>query len=122
MDDELKAKLFEYLETIEGRVDGASDFVASEAPLVVAEFIQWEVVVGLMIAGASVLSFLIIMLVALICWKKSGNDDAKAATATFGGLLSIVAICFCFHGLEKSTKAYVAPRIVVLEKIHEMAN
>lgn len=119
-DELLKQKLVEYMGHLESAVKSASDGVVDEVPKVVDEYLRW--IAWSNGAGLVVATLVFILsLVALIkLWKKLDSD--KKPLVMFVALplgLGLGFMLGCSHRLIKVT---VAPRVVILEKIADMAD
>jgi hypothetical protein len=121
METELKSKLMEYLQSIESSAKDAGAFVASEAPLVAREYLNW-VIFGhgfgalLLLSTAIVLLFLSYRWAKVLIAQNSGNEPVVAFPIIF-------ATAFIISGAilaTNSAKALIAPRIVIIEKLHEI--
>ena len=116
VNEEVQQKMLEYLQTFEQGIKKAGEFSAEQAPLVVQEFLQWvivsNVVLGILAGGLLLLS---VSIAIRYHWKLEGED--KAFLWLFAAVPIIAfGIAFVTCG-ERAGKAWIAPRIVVLEKI-----
>lgn len=122
MDIDLKAKLIEYLKTVESTVSDAGEFVKAELPMVVSEYVSWCLVSHSIGCVLSVIGAVLGAILSCKTWGWINKPNADGLEP-----LIVIPICFCLgcfagsvqNGLQ-ATKAYVAPRIIVLEKIHEL--
>jgi ABC-type phosphate transport system permease subunit len=133
MDVETKKLLLQYLEAGADRLERGAAFVESEIPLVVTEYLSWHwwnSLLGLVL-------FLIMCVVAaflgMAChysakqWEKTNHhqDSGWIAAMVFsfiGSLiLGLVGSCVSVGYAKDLVKVSVAPRVVILEKIAEVA-
>lgn len=123
MNKELQDRLIEYLGSLDGAVRQAGGFVAEQAPLVAQEWIRYEFwsnaiqCVVLLVAG------LVLLTAGLLFLRRQFRDhDNPWFLGTLVGL-AIAAPLLCVGsncGID-ALKAKIAPRVVVLEKIAELA-
>lgn len=119
MDERLK----EVLDDILSGIKQAGDFVLEQAPMVVQEFIRWEIIsnaIGgiLLIVGTSLLTYLVIRKI-----EKGIKDNEIEEEIRVFYLFILLVLFPIFLGIEMSmdsVKAYVAPRVVVLEKFSNL--
>lgn len=116
----LKEKLVQYLKSLEDAAKSAGDFAVSELPEVVKEFIQWEIAGNLIPVSYGVLLIIATVIVFAKTYKPICRESAQPVFIVFAAAL-IGGVMLCGHGIRGALKAYVAPRVVVLEKIIEMA-
>jgi len=120
INEEIKTKMVEYLQTFEAGVKKAGEFSAEQAPLVVQEFLAWEITRNGLGALALGLLLLITFVIAIQVHRKAEDADNKM----FVWLFAAIPLVFFGVGFgacaEKAGKAHIAPRIVVLEKISEL--
>jgi len=121
INEEVKQKMIEYLQSFEAGIKKAGEFSAEQAPLVVQEFLAWEF-------WSSFVAFLICSLLTAITlgvsawwWK---NDKSDLETKCLVVLIPVLACVFMqipvWTNAYNAGKVAVAPRIVVLEKISEL--
>jgi len=124
--EQLQAKLLEYLTALEAGIKQGGDFVAEQTPLVVQEFLAWMFAEAVIYAVVSFIVFVIALRLLKLLWVHTADfhhEDREFCRAfgTFG--LSVVAILSCGVAVHQSTRAIkvsVAPRVVVLEKSAEL--
>jgi hypothetical protein len=120
INEEIKTKMVEYLQTFEAGVKKAGEFSAEQAPLVVQEFLAWEIArngLFAVVLGAALFGVL-----AVAYRLQSKTDDLELKFLIWlCSSVPLVAFAIGF-GIcaENAGKAYLAPRIVVLEKISEL--
>lgn len=119
-DELLKQKLVEYMGHLESAVKSASDGVVDEAPKVVDEYLRWvawSAGAGLVVAT---LVFMLSLVALVKLWKKLDSDEKPLLMFVALPLgLGLGFMLGCSHRLIKVT---VAPRVVILEKIADMAD
>ncbi len=127
MNDELKAKLLGYLAKLETAAGKVGECAGTEIPEPLKEYILWVTVEHTIYAVASAIPLLVWVCLQpqfrkWIEWakKQPGEDPEVFAQVTrFGLLLLTLAVLFPVllnHG-PLAVKAYVAPRVVILEKL-----
>lgn len=120
INEEIKQKMVEYLQTFEAGVKKAGEFSAEQAPLVVQEFLAWEFWGNAIPAVVVLVLMLTAMIVTAVIWKKSDDIDWRMGSGLVTGLgVLFLTIPFCITA-SNACKVAVAPRIVVLEKISEL--
>lgn len=128
MNEQMQQEILKYLQTFQSGVEKAGTFTAEQAPLVIQEFIRWEIFGNLFIGIIlSLFGYYFVKLYVRLYKqneKKSydeRNDDI-GLMGVFGGIFILTiftgVICVFSHTL----KAIVAPRIVIIEKISELTN
>lgn len=116
INEEVKQKMIEYLQSFEAGIKKAGEFSAEQAPLVVQEFLRWEIVRNGAFAVATGLLMLVVLATAVRYHFKVEGEE-KAFVWLFAAI-PLVAFGIGFGAsAEKAGKAWLAPRIVVLEKI-----
>lgn len=149
MDEAFKAKLLKYLDGLETAAGKVQDFASAEIPLFVREWLLWHAVSNAVYAVGFLLVAVAALWVGvrLVRWgygnwnasceeyKAAKNDSSRrwaadeagnrAAGVIFGGLVLSAAGLFGFavagHFALAALKVAVAPRVVVVEKIAELA-
>lgn len=114
-DEVLKKYTFETLEFIKS----GKDISVTQGQLYLKELIKWELFFNLYIA----LVCLVVFAVGAICLYKAikrfiENDNGLAFAAiiiTF--FISLGSIVQCIDSSARALKAYVAPRVVIMEKL-----
>ncbi len=127
MNEQIQQEILKYLQAFQSGVEKAGTFTAEQAPLVVQEFIQWQI-------WGNLLEVLYFGLGLFICYKLFlklkkdllefvvKNKYSSGAEVLYVPL-TIVALIFAmffFYALSSAAKALVAPRVVVIEKISEL--
>jgi hypothetical protein len=127
MNEELKNKLIQYLNSIEGMANDAILFGKAEIPLYLQELIRWEIVSGLMVGLAALFAAYlpgraIIYFANKIknCKDPYGADPGPYAGAFVLGLVVAFLASISIEGFHGSAKAYFAPRVLLVEKLSSM--
>lgn len=103
-------------------VEGASDFVAEQAPLVVQEILNWHIASGL---GLSVLFFTLFL---TFCYgsrlfyikSMEKNDETCEGLSAMSAVISTIFLVFALINLHSGAKGLIAPRVVVIEELTKM--
>lgn len=121
-------RLKKWVDSLEAKTDKAIDWGSAEVPEYVRELIQWEIVSS--VIGA-VVCLAIIVAVAMAfreLWVKIRETNDEEGIIVLRVLLSLACsaaiAAASFHGywhVNNATKAYIAPRVVIIEKIAELA-
>lgn len=120
INEEIKQKMVEYLQTFEAGVKKAGEFSAEQAPLVVQEFLAWEFWGNAIPAVLVLLIMLTALVSTAVIWKKSDDIDWRMGSGLITGL-SVLFLTIPFSiTASQACKVAIAPRIVVLEKISEL--
>jgi hypothetical protein len=125
MDEQLKAKLVGYLDTIESKVKAGNDFVAAEAPLAVQEWLTWMAWESGIYAAACLVTVLVGVFTFRKLFRKWPASNHITELPLVCGMLACVTvgtITLIFgvvHGMQ-CAKVIVAPRVVVIEKVSEL--
>ena len=128
MSDELKTALTAFVQQIIAAAKDGASWTAEQAPMVVQEWLRWQVVSGFALAAVTTVLTGICLRVAwkIHCWvqgKRQPYDDRELAYIPAGVLVLLgVAAWFtaALPALMDATKALIAPRVVVLERFMEL--
>lgn len=112
MSEEIKQKLLEYLQSIE-------TFAKEETPLLVSEFIRWEIVSGIILSVACLILTMAFLYAARKLWSLVKGSASEPAVV-FPIFFALVAFGGAVHGVYRSAKACCAPRVVAIEKIGKL--
>lgn len=119
INEEIKQKMIEYLQSFEAGIKKAGEFTAEQAPLVVQEFLAWSFWSDF--AMAIVLSGLLAVGLRIVSgwWPRLDEYDRIpiGMISVFGTLILTAGVLVSAFG---AAKVAIAPRIVVLEKISEL--
>lgn len=127
MDEELKQKLSEYLDQLESGIQQAGGFVIDEVPLVVKEYLNWEIysygfsaVVSLIVA--ILFSVFFIKLLKYLNTTDEIDTDCGPYVLCWilSGFITIISLVTCVSNTYSMIKPIVAPRVVIIEKISEL--
>lgn len=131
MNDELKARLVQYLDAMGARFAKAEDFAVEQIPDVAQQWLAWEfwscVFFDAVVLVVAVLSFFLHKASVVAFGKKKAkndpNDDGsfEAALAVLFLIASAGCILWSFYFGYKGIKVTVAPKVVLIEKIAELA-
>lgn len=126
MDEQLKGRLVSYLDNLDAKLKAGSDFVSSDTPLLVQEWLTWMFWENIAIA-------VVLLVIAIICsvaarWSVRRLHSEKDEIEKTGyGIGVIVAVLIGVHAIVfsgvfamKGVKVHVAPRVVVVEKVSEL--
>lgn len=121
-------RLKKWVNSMEARADKVIDWGSAEVPEYVRELIQWEIVSGVMGAVACLAIIVAAAVAFRVLWVKILEVKDEEGIIVLRILLSAACLCAIavagFHAYwfaEKATKAYVAPRVVIIDKIAELA-
>ena len=130
MSDELKTALTAFVQQIIAAAKDGASWTAEQSPMVVQEWLRWQIVSGFTIAAVTTVMTAICLRVA---WKihrwvqdeKSDpyNDDNMLAYIPAAALVIICVVTWfeaTAPALMSATKALIAPRVVVLERFMEL--
>lgn len=131
MNEELKQRLIKYLDGMEGAIDKAVDFTVEQAPLVIQDILNWAIT-------ESIISLVfMVSLILVACYaanrilknikndKSIGNADREFnnfMTYLVSGMIVIPLTLGSFFTAQNGLKAYVAPRLYILEQIKDFVN
>ncbi len=127
VDSELKSRLIHYLDTVERIVSDTAAFTAEQAPQVAHEIVAWHFYSHMF--GAVVLAALsiIVAAIATITYRNAEKIDPVATEVVqlfsyvIGAILTAALLGFSISNTSEAIKAQVAPRLVVLERIADIA-
>ncbi len=121
MNEQIKQEILKYLQTFAGAVEKSANFSAEQAPLVVQEFIRWEIFGGLFVfVVCSVIVFFILKTGIRIIKLQGDDNEAKMFFAFVTLVIGIFPLLMGLCNLSSNLKALVAPRVVIIEKISEL--
>lgn len=126
---DLNERLAKYLDNLEVVAGKAAGFAEAEIPLVIQEWLQWQFYSGLAIAIASGLATLVLCVIIFACTARmrkpnlSNQEDITLfLVSLFSGVFLFVSVAGFVAGSGRAAKTYFAPRYVVIEEIHRLAN
>lgn len=129
MSDELKTALTAFVQQIIAAAKDGASWTAEQAPMVVQEWLRWQVVSGFALAAVTTVMTGICLRVA---WKihrwvhdceRQPYDDLGLAYIPAGVLVFLGVTAWfttALPALMDATKALIAPRVVVLERFMEL--
>jgi hypothetical protein len=136
VDEQLKAKLIGYLDSVESKLKTGADFVADETPKLVDEWLRWLAVEHAIYAGCFLAASLTAILLCRWGAKKLRTECDKyteysngyawlcgqwSATLIVIGWVSVFLFNIgTIHHAMHTAKVLTAPRVVVVEKIAEL--
>ena len=119
VNSDASVELAKTLEWIREGANQAGAWALEQAPLLAQEFIRWEITAGVLLAVLGLAG----MLLALFCWigaYYSRDNEGGFGWFVIGTLVGLMSLIPMTQGIAQATKAYVAPRVVIVEKIHEL--
>lgn len=120
MEEELKAKLIESLDSVTQYVNTTKDFVAEQSPLVVQEMLN----AGYLEASSHLLfnvTIFITFLTALIFARKSKLDNSDKTAASIFSVIGIaLSFSLAFVSIYNLLYIYFCPRLYVIETISDL--
>lgn len=132
MNDEIKAKLLQYVNGLESVVESGGDFLSEQLPLFVKELLAWEFYSSIFLVVAFSILAAISCRLFCQCWRWLDKHESIKGYNDFmplfgiGLVLSFIASCvFVILSLTNgyhSVKVAVAPRVVLMEKVVEVGN
>lgn len=126
MNEEIQAKLAQYMQYLEDGLKTGADFTAEQAPLVVQEILAWEFI-QYVVYGLAFLVPIMILLAGIYKLSKYWNssDENTAFPAIMFSLIFFIVSAGLFMGVIHNTmgalKVTYAPRLIIIEKATELA-
>jgi len=126
VDEQLKAKLVDFLDGMGRRLNGGSDFVSTETPELVREWVRWEAVSGFTYAALCLTALIGLAVVMRRLWRNwLACDTRYHEPPLVGGMMTtfmfaIGVAVFGFISADRGMKAVVAPRVVAVEKVADI--
>ena len=119
LNEEVKQKMIEYLQSFEAGVKTAAEFSAEQAPLVVQEYLAWIFFAKL---AQCLLSLVALCVATYLGWKLSKKlyESDRIGLYIFGPFVGFVLSAFAIDGGYHAAKVAIAPRVVVLEKVSDI--
>lgn len=107
------------------KLDAGADLATEEVPKFAQEYVQWVAWESFLTAGLLAAVFAVILAVILKClrWAKRCWDDDDVGFIFALVLVGPMMICGieAAKSLKQGVKAVVAPRVVLVEKLSELA-
>lgn len=126
MDEQVKNKLLQYLETVEGSVQKAVDFTSDQVPLYVKELCEYGFfdhgITAITCLTGAIIIFMVCLIVNFLCRKLPVEIRLILGMSSifllmlFGGLLTESTL----RHAKEAYKCKYAPRVYIVEKIHEL--
>ncbi len=127
MNDELQKKLLAYLGSVEKMANDTFIFGKAEIPLYLQELIKWEIAESLMTAVSLFLAAAPCIMCARWGASKVANDKTSYgadpgfyAASGCGVLAAIILTSMSVCNILQASKAYFAPRVLLVEKLSSM--
>lgn len=126
MDNELQSKLYGYLDFVASQVEEASGVVSSEIPKLAQEYLDlywWGYAAILVIGLVLLLTAAIIPIIIHRLSKRFGwtRDNWLPPTTCASTLALVVGVIVSLNSIYFLAKVSIAPRVVLVEKIKELA-
>lgn len=123
MNEQIQQEILKYLQAFSAGIEKAGAFTAEQAPLVVQEFLSWQVWGNLIfISLVNVIFSFYCYLVSKVFTSENFNCEHDKHCAKI--VLFFVSISFytlaTLDAYKDAGKALIAPRVVVIEKISEL--
>jgi len=112
------------LEDLYNNMASAKEFVLAQAPDVCREIVNWQIAQGIVSLVIWLVCIAALAVAAYVFRNVRDNDGDRVVTivaglvAGIGGTITLALIVL--PALLKSVQAYVAPKLVVMQYIHEM--
>ena len=127
MDSDLQDKLTGYLDNLESGLKSAGDFAAEQIPDVVQQWLAWQMWSSLFYVV--VFALLIAMAIGIArklyrsCEGMTDYDRefTRLWINSIAAIVVIVLLVICIANARNAIKVAVAPKVVVLEKIVDLA-
>lgn len=119
----IEERLTKYLDALESAVAAG----AEQAPDVAREFLAWQFLSSVLAAATSlVVLAMVTYLMIRFVWPACKRDDPDSAAIVIVGypigiVLMGLCVVFCLFDITRAIKVSVAPRVVLLEKVAELA-
>lgn len=120
INEEIKQKMVEYLQSFEAGMKKAGEFSAEQAPLVVQEFLAWEFWGAVFIAAGFLFMAVILTIILIVVYCRRTDEFERFMIGVFGGAPVLALYIASGIATHDALKVTIAPRVVVLEKISEL--
>jgi len=123
VDEELKKRLLDYMDTLDGAVREGGDFVLEQSPLVVQEYITYSRVVH---TSLVLLAFAIAAAMVFVCIKygkslsNTRNDGVMILSIIGAFVAPITVMGLLIKNLDPCIMSWFAPRLLILEKVADL--
>jgi hypothetical protein len=114
IDQELKSRLVEYVDSAALAVKAGSTMAAERAPEIVRQFITWTIAQNCVFAGLCMTGIVVTVYLSIWSWKRINDPDAFPLFAA--PVMIVVALTFGFvECVTAALKAWLAPDVYVIE-------
>lgn len=127
MNEEIKQRLFKYLDSVEGSIEKAVDFTSDQVPLYVQELCHYGAVSNGLPAAMSVAGMMLLTIIYAVTVGMSGKAECPVDRNMGRAVSTLVWLMLLFglstHAVDYGSEAYKAaycPRVYVVEQIHEL--
>lgn len=117
----MQKRLLAFLDAVESQANSAGQFVIEQTPLVAQEYLAWTFWHGCLMAAVASIP-LAIGLYLLRRFLRDPDGDAAPPLFVLALFGSIFGLSAAFYGIHSAVKVTVAPRVVLLEKVAELAD
>jgi hypothetical protein len=127
MNEDLTKRITSYLDAVEQSASKAGEFISEQTPLLAQEYLAWEYW-----SNAICMPFIALAAIAvgiLVAWMVRASKDASCmdreialhGATVIGGLA--FPVCALLFGvcLMNAAKVVIAPRVVLMEAVKELA-
>lgn len=127
LNEDVKIKMLQYLNSLEVVMKSGTDFVADQMPLVLQEYIMYN----RCYSTTAIVMSIVIAIIAYKSFNKGLRTISENARNTepymiafillglIGGIAAFIIFC---HNFDTMMKSWTAPRILVLEQISQLIN
>ena len=117
MDNDVKTRILEWI----SKVESGGDFVAQQAPEVASQYVDFVFYTSIIqIVVCVLLMILFGSLAAYLAFIASKRDEVCLVFSLIVFSPAVVAFGFAIDGSVEAFKAYVAPKVLVLEKLSDI--
>ena len=126
MDEEIKKKMLSYIEVMEGVVKQGTDFASDQIPLALQEYVAYSRVCSTLYVCIGLLAFAAGLFFSAKVFKKESWPYHQefpcgiAFIALAAILLALATPCLLNKNFDTAVKSWVAPRVLILDKLNEM--
>lgn len=122
MDETTQKALNEFVQQVISAAQTGAQWTAEQAPLVVQEWLQWQLTEALLLGCLGVVVLVFAAAAAYRAARWSGDYETEGLAVITGvvAAISIAAGATLSSHFLVALKVYVAPRVVVLEKFAEL--
>lgn len=117
MNEQLREQLFKVLGSMTTAANDAANFALEQVPLVAQEVVRYQLWSGVVWLVLCIAAQVAVLKVAKYLSNKC-NDELAITLAVFGSILPVI---IGLINLQLAIKAAVAPRLVILDYVQELA-